>query len=620
MRRIGSAAFARCTALALLVTSASARAEIELSQSVDQTEVGLDDTFRLTVSVSNAPDSARLQFPVGSDFDVLSKSESSHMSYQLGGGGPASITRTHKYMLLMRANRAGTITIPPTVMTIGDRTFKTEPVQITVKRGHVQNPRAQRGSQSPPDPFRRFRFPGLPGFDDEQDDFPEVDVPRSDSDLFLRSSLDRDEIFVGDQVTLSVYIFSRVDLSSVDAVNLPKTDGFWSEDLESPSQLSGEQKVLNGVPYRAYLLKRRALFPMKPGSIAIGPAEADITTGFLFAGRRLHRTGNELSLKVKPLPPGAPSGFTAANVGRWRLSAEISQPQVQLGQPVTVKVSLEGRGNLKNTVLPAIVGPSSVRIYDPTVTDKPSTNKGKVGGRRVQEYLLMPQQTGTLTLPGLTFLFFNPESGRYESSKTEPIELTVTGSEGAKLLASGASGSVDSGAAKNVLAAGGLRPIRHEAHFAAPGQPIWRKPFFVPALLAPIGAWLALALAGFVRARLSNEDETSLKKKRARAARRRLAAAEKLKETGNPAEFYAEIERALVQFLEAKLSVPVVGLTRDSLEARMTAAGVPERCRKQVMLVLEMCEVARFAPGGAEPARERVLDDAESAIESWEQK
>jgi len=64
----------------------------------------------------------------------------------------------------------------------------------------------------------------------------------------------------------------------------------------------------------------------------------------------------------------------------------------------------------------------------------------------------------------------------------------------------------------------------------------------------------------------------------------------------------------------------VVGLTRDSLDARMTAAGVPEQCRKQVMLVLELCEVARFAPGGAEPARERVLDDAESAIESWEQK
>jgi hypothetical protein len=505
------------------------------------------------------------------------------------------------------------------VMTVGGKTYQSEAIQIAVRRGHVQDQRAQRGPQHPPDPFRRFGFPGFRGFDDEEDGFPEVDVPRSDSDLFLRSSLDREEVFVGDQVTLSLYIFSRVDLSSVDAVNLPKLDGFWSEDLESPTQLSGEQKVLNGTPYRAYLLKRRALFPVKAGTIGIGPAEADITTGFLFAGRRLHRTANELTLKVKPLPPGAPAGFAIANVGRWRLSTEISQAQVQLGQPVTVKVSLEGRGNLKNTVIPPLTGPSSVRIYDPTLSDKLSTSKGRVGGRRAQEYLLMPQQTGTLTLPGLTFSYFNPDTGRYEMSRTDPLELTVTGSEGAKLVASGANGT-ESGAAKNVLSVGGLRPLRHEAHFARPGEPLWRKGFFVPALLAPIAAWLALALAGLVRARLSHEDEISLKKKRTKAARRRLSAAEKLRQTGSPTEFYGEVEKALVQFLEAKLNLPVLGLTRYARDAQMSAAGASEQCRAQVLRVLEICDVARFAPGGAEPARERVLDEVEAAMESWEQR
>jgi hypothetical protein len=620
MRRIGSVRLAVFLSVIALAGAGRALAEVELSQNVDRAEVGLDDVFRLTVTVSDAPDSAQLQFPASSDFNILSKSESSQMSYQLGGGGPATIRRTHKYTLLMAAKRVGTLTIPPTVVSIGGKAYKTEPVQITVKRGHVDDPRAQRGGPRPNDPFRRFGLPGFGGFDDEGDGFPEVDVPRSDSDLFLRSSLDRDEVFVGDQVTLSLYIFSRVDLSSVDAVNLPKLDGFWSEDVESPTQLTGEQKVLNGVPYRAYLLKRRALFPVKAGKISIGAAEADITTGFLFAGRRLHRTGNELSLKVKPLPPGAPAGFAAANVGRWRLSSEISQSQVQLGQPVTVKVSLEGRGNLKNTVMPSLTAPSSVRIYDPTVNEKPSNNKGKVGGRRVQEYLMMPQQTGSVTLPGLAFSYFNPETGHYETSKTDPIELMVTGTEGAKLVASGASGSGDSNAAKNVLGVGGLRPLRHQAHFSQPGVPLWRSRFFVPALLAPIGAWLAFALVGLVRARLSHEDEVSLKKKRTRAARRRLSAAEKLKKTGNQTEFYAEVEKALVQFLEAKLNLPVVGLTRDALAARMSEADVPEKCRAQVLLVLDTCDVARFAPGGAEPARERVLDDAEAAMESWEQR
>src|SRR5262249_9999910 len=426
------------------------RADIERAQSVARTEVGLDDTFRLTVTVSDAPDSAQFQFPFGADFSVLGKSESSQISYQFGGGGPGGVHRTHKYVLLMRANRPGQITIPATVMTVDGRSYKTESVQISVKRGHVDDPRARLGTSAFPDPLGRFSVPGFPGVDQDEDGFPAIDVPRSDSDLFLRSSLDADEVYVGEQVTLSIYVFSRVDLSSVDAVNLPKLDGFWSEELDSPSQLSGEHKVLNGVPYRAYLLKRRALFPMKPGAMSIGAAEADITTGFLFAGRRVHRTGNELLLKVKPLPPGAPAGFSAANVGRWRLSTEVSQAQVQLGQPVRVSVILEGRGNLKNAVIPALTGAASVRIYDPTSTDKLNAAKGKIGGRRVQEYLVMPQQTGTVALPPLSFSYFNPSTGRYETSASEPIELKVTGSEGTKLVAS----PTPETAAKNVLATG----------------------------------------------------------------------------------------------------------------------------------------------------------------------
>src|SRR5216684_4008097 len=445
MRRIGRVGLAGCLSVIALAAATPALAEIELSQSVDRSEVGLDDAFRLTVTLSDVPDSAQVQFPSGSDFNVLGKSESSQMSYQLGGGGPATMKRTHKYTLLMRANRVGTLTIPPTVVALGGKAYKTEPVQITVKRGHVEDPRAQRGSPRPNDPFRRFNFPGLGGFDDEADGFPDVDVPRSDSDLFLRASLDRDEVFVGDQVTLSLYIFSRVDLSSVDAVNLPKLDGFWSEDLESPTQLTGEQKVLNGIPYRAYLLKRRALFPVKAGKISIGAAEAEITTGFLFAGRRLHRTGNELSLKVKPLPPDAPAGFVTANVGRWRLSSEVSPAKVELGQPLTVKVILEGKGNLKNVALPALQGPAALRIYDPTTTDKLFPSRQKIGGRRTQEYLVMAQQTGTFTLPALSFPFFDPEKATYEETRTEPLTLTVVPSAGGTntLARSAPSGSED---------------------------------------------------------------------------------------------------------------------------------------------------------------------------------
>ncbi len=625
MRRTGRGRPARWplkAALLALTFAGTAFAEVEFYQTVDHPEVGLEDTFRLTIVVSDAPDGAQLKFPASGDLEVLSTSQSTQASYHLGGGGSGVIQRVQKYVRVMRATRVGTINIPPATLTTSNKTYRTESIQLTVKKGRLHDSQAQRPL---PDPFRNFPFPSLPdpfagqGGDEDEDAAPDIDIPRSDSDLFLRATVDKQDLFVGEQTTLSLYIFSRVDLSSVDQVSMPKLDGFWSEDVESPNQLSGEQKIINGVPYRAYLLKRRALFPVKAGKLTINSAEADITTGFLFAGHRVHRKSNELTLRVRPLPPGAPGPVSNASVGEWRLSTEVSQTQTELGQPVTVRVSLEGRGNLKNSTLPPLTGPAALKIYDPTTSDRPTVTRGKIGGRRTQEYLVMAQQTGTFTLPALSLHYFNPEAQKYETTRTDPITLTVVpGAGGTTALSKAGPAVANEGAPKNVLAAGGLRALRHQASFEEKAAPAWRRPFFLPALLSPVGLWLALGIAGLVRSRLSHEDDASKKSKQAREARRRLAGAEKLKERGAADAFYGEVEKALLQFLEAKLGIPVGGLRREDLSERLRAAGVPAEQQQRVVSVLDDCDVGRFAPGAAGPeARDRALDAAAAAMEAW---
>jgi len=486
------------------------------------------------------------------------------------------------------------------------------------------SPRAQR-----PDPMDPFRdFPRPPGFGDEEDEPGlDMDIPRTDSDLFLKASVDRNEVYVGEQVTLSLYIFSRVDLSEVSALTQPKLDGFWTEDVDSPTQLSGEQKVINGIPYRAYMLKRRALFPVKAGTVQISAAEVDVVTGFLFAGRRVHRKSNAVEVKVKPLPSqGRPAGFNGNNVGRWRLSTEANQTQVELGQPVTVKVTLDGEGNLRNVALPQLSGPPALRVFDPTTTDKPRVQRGRIGGSKTQEYLVMAQQTGEFVLPGLEFHYFDPETGRYEVSRTDPITLSVRpGLGGPPVAAQGtaqpdpakATSAPEPGGARNVLAASGLRPLRYKADFTQKPEAVWRRSFFAPVVAAPLALWLGVLAVGFVRGRLNREDAGSLSKKRTRAARKRLAEAERLKAEGKPDAFYGEVEKALMGFLEAKLGGPVVGLTRDGLVERMRAANVPEARRKLVLSVLESCDMGRFAPGAGDQAREQVLSEAEAAMEGW---
>lgn len=620
MRRTGSAPRALLAVLALLATAPAWAQDIEFYQTVDRPEVGSEDTFRLTVVAVDAPPNAQVKLPESEDFEVLSSSRSSQRSISLSGGGPAVIQDITRHVLVMRATRAGRLKIPPSELRANGKTYKTEPVEISVRTGRLGSPQGQAqaggGQPSLPDPFRN-----LPQMQDPFEDLDEDEptIPRGDSDLFLRSSLDRDDVFVGEQVTLSLYIYSRVDLSSVDSVTMPKLEGFWTEEVESPTQLSGEQKIVDGVPYRAYLLRRRALFPVKPGALSITPAEADITTGFLFAGHRVHRVSNALKVKVRPLPPGAPPGMSNAHVGNWRLSMDVSQTRVELGQPVTVKVILEGVGNVKNVTPPKLTGPAALKIYDPTTTDKVSPQRNRVQGQRVVEYLVMPQRTGTFTLPALEFPYFDPRTRSYEVARTDPVTLTVeAGAGGVSALPSSPSQVADAAnEQKNVLTAGGLRPVRYQARFAAPSEPPWKRGFFLPAVLAPLGLLLGVALIGGVRGRLATRTEADRGRQQAKAARRRLAEAEKLKAGGDVGAFYNEVEKALQGFLEARLGMPVGGLTREVLAERMTAAGADAERRSRVLFVLEACDFGRYGGGGNPAERQKVMDAAQAAMEGW---
>jgi hypothetical protein len=589
----------------------------EVREEVEQREVGLDDPFVVSVVVSDAPEGASLELPKSPDLELLGKSESSQTSFELINGR-ASMRRSHTYALSFRATRAGKVEVPPTVVRSPDgKVAKSEGVTLTVRAGHV----AQRPSRRSQDPFGMFGqnpFAGAQRQLDADEEAGNVPIPGRDSDLFIRASVDHDDVYVGEQVTLTLYLYSRVDLTQVDPVSMPKLDGFWSEDLDSPTTLAAETKTLNGVPYRAYLLKKRALFPMKPGTFTIDAAEADITTGIFFASRRVHRASNPITIKSRPLPPGAPPGFSEANVGRWKLTVETNPTQVELGNPVTVRVTTEGQGNVRDLSVPKLSGPSALHVYDPTSSDKVGISRGKVTGKRTQEYLVVASQTGTFTLPGLTLPYFDPESKRYDVTRSDPVTLTVKPGAGGTLNAGSA--SPPSPGPRNILTAGGPHPLRYQASFVAPRRPLWQRGYFLPAVLVAPSVWLALGLLGFARGRLSREDDLTRSRKKARAAKGRLAQAERLKDKGNPAAFYAEVENALLGFLEAKLSSPVAGLTREGLDEKLSAYGTPPEVRKKVRGVLDLCDLGRFAPGTKEgPRAEALLDAADSIMEGFEE-
>ena len=606
----------------LLLAAAPSLAEVEVTMQADREKVGTEDTFRLEIVVANAPEGAVLQLPVAEDFEVLGRSQSTQMSYSLGPGGAGVITQVQKHTLTMRANRPGHLTIPAAAVQTASKLIKTKPVTIEVVRGRMAPDRPVK-RQQPNNPFGippGFFPPGFPGTEEDDDPLngePSIDepaVPRGDSDLFLRMTLDKSEAYVGEQVMVTIHLYSRVDLSSVDTVTMPKLDGFLSQDFKTPNQLMSEQRVISGVPYREYLLRQKAIFPIKPGTVTIEAPEADITTGIFYAGRRVHRKGNELKLVVRPLPPGPANSV----VGRWRLSREVSQTEVALGEPVQVKLILEGRGNVQGIQLPSLGAPAAFKVFEPEITDKANTSKSHVGGTRTVEYTLVPQQTGTFVLPSITVPFFDPEARKYDEMRVDEITIKVKpGAGGANVVTNpGTPSGIDG--PKNQLVAGGLKSLRHTAHFSAPRASLTSQRWFPALALAPLLLTLLAGMFLFARGAVGAETPESIKKKQARAARKRLAAAEKLLKGGTTADFYAEVERALISFMSARLGTPVLGLVRAELVAKLTEAGIAEVERTRIVTVLETCDLGRYAPGmGEAAARRRALSEAAAAMEGW---
>jgi len=441
----------------------------------------------------------------------------------------------------------------------------------------------------------------------------EPEIPTSDSDLFLRATLDKAEAVVGEQLTYTLHIYARLDLSSVDNVKPPKLDGFYSADVKVPTTLMPEQRLLNGVPYRQYLLRSRAIFPLKPGTITIEPAEADITTGNLFASRRVNRKSNAVTVKVSPLPPGGKSGL----VGQWRLSRELSQSKVTLGEPLQVKVRVQGKGNVQTVQLPALNAPAAFRTYDPEAKDTTEAKGNALMGQRTLEYTLLPQQTGTFVLPALRLEYFDPSSKSWETTSVEPVPITVEpGTVGAAVGVSSPTAAVDG--PKNQLIGGGLRPLRHTASFIAPGGPLWGRPWFLPLAFVPL--LFALVTLGFalVQKATGKKSPEALQRLQAKAAQQRLVEAQRLATGGSTAEFYAEVEHALVSFLEAKLGASLKGLTRPELAQRLEPSGVAPGDRDRIIAVFELCDLGRYAPGmGEASARRRAIEEAARAMEGW---
>jgi hypothetical protein len=594
----------------LLLPALAGAAGMAISASLDRDEVALDELVTLEVRVE-AAEAPTVSLPSqGFDFDVVSRGSSRSTSINMGGGGGVKVQHTFVFQFGLRPRRVGDLAVPAVEVVAGEARGETQPLTVKV----LPAGSSTAGPSRPAPPVFGFpSLPGSPGGGGGAGGGSSRAWHGWERDLQLSVEVDRTEVFLGEQVTASVWVLSPVGVAETGNFKPPAYDGFWTEQLELPKEPVQQLRKKDGLPLRAYLLQRIALFPTRAGPLELGTHAIDLVVRvasddpfYPFGDvQRVTRRSQPVAITVKPLPRGAPAQFDQVNVATATLTASLSQQSAAVGQPVTLRLVAEGEGNVKAWSLPTLPAVAGARAFAPTSSDQLKPRGVKLAGSRTVETVLVPEAAGTLVIPSLAWATFDPKAGAYRELRTPELRLEVTG---------GATAAGTAGPTQNTLFPG-LRPIRPSGPLVRAGAPGARWPLWA-LLVGPVAAFLVLGGVDRIRERRLADGGARRVRIAGRVARRRLAEASRLLPGADGAPFFAEVERALVGYCSDKLGRPASGLTREELARALAEAGAHVAALRALSTALDACDAGRF--GGA-VAREELLALAGRAMEVLEE-
>ena len=303
------------------------------------------------------------------------------------------------------------------------------------------------------------------------------------------------------------------------------------------------------------------------------------------------------------------------------MDAKISNTDVKANEAITLTLTIRGAGNMKLLKTPGVEWPEGFEQYDPKVTNNFKTSTGGMSGTRTIEYLAIPRAAGEYTLPAVQFGYFDTEKGKYEVLSTPEYTLHIArgaGDQGASAQPAGVS-YVNK---EDIRELGSDIRYISAANFVPAGEnEVLRVPFGSWQMIALYGCPLALALGLFVifRKRIrENADIIGVRKRQANSvARKRLKTAKKLLAEQSKEKFFEEIERASLQYLSDRLSIPTADLNKETITSTLRGKSIDDQLIERTNRVLSDAAFARYAPAmGIKPDElyaqtEQLINDLE---------
>ncbi|MBC6997796.1 BatD family protein [Cytophaga sp. FL35] len=556
------------TALVSLGNYAQDDEAVTFEMKLSKEKLGLNERLRVDFTMNK--DGDNFVPPDFEGFRVLMGPAQSISSSWING--VRSYSKTYSYTLAPTAR--GAYTIQQASIVIEGKTYKSVPKKVEVTAA-VDKPSDQMT------------------VDDVADESLHLVAEVSKASPYLNEAL---------SVVYKLYVAPSISVSNYQPLDNPKYNNFWSQDIPV-RRLSAENGTYKGKPYRYVVLKRVVLYPQKSGKLEIEPLSLDVTVDVptnkrdFFGGRIYSQTNKTVSagrrtINVKALPEqGKPVNFSGA-VGNFDFSVTTNKTALNASESLQAIVEVNGKGNLKLFQLPEPNLPSSLEVYDPEFNEDVRTTLSGSQGKVSNNYTIVPSFKGKYPVPSISFSYFDPNTESYKTISSDEIVINVK--EG-PLNAAASNAPVNSSNKQVVTTGDQFNFIKLNPNLTAIGSNhffgslcfyLW---LLLPLLLIPAAIAFSKkreAIAGDVvgnRIRRANK-----------LARKYLSKARK--ELGQKEAFYVALEKALHNYLKAKLKIETSEFSKEKIATLLSEKKVDEETIEGFISLLKNCEMARYSP------------------------
>ncbi len=556
-----------------LVSFQGLLAQVQFEAKVSKTTLGLNERLRIDFNMN--ADGDNFTPPSFEGFRIVAGP--SQQVSQSWINGRSSFNKSYSYFLL--PNQKGTLVIKQAAVEINGQIFKTNPIKINVTAAVPQ----------PRDP----------------NDEPQVST---DDAIHLVAEVSKGNPYVNEPITVvyKLYFSYNIGITNWRELNKPKYNDFWSQNIDI-KQLVAEEGRYNGEKYRCVVLRKTVLYPQKSGKLEIEPLSLDIDVQVPTNRRNIFGqvqvvddnkrvSAGSKTITVKPLPEaGKPADFSGA-VGKFNFIVKPSKTNLKNGESLDLKVVASGTGNLKLFTLPKPVVPNSLEMYDAVHSEQVQTPLSGMNGQISDSYTIIPQFKGKYPIKPMSFTYFDLGTGKYKTITSPEIMITVLDGPTAS---NDAAAATPTGVAKTKIYAGEqFQYIKLKTSLSA----INRKDFlgsmwfylllFLPLILIPI-----IVLAKKKKEAIDGDLVGNKIKLSNKLAKRYLSEAKN--QINNKELFYIALEKAMHNFLKAKLHIETSEMSKDKIREIVASRNAKPETISAFIELTENCEYARYAPSSS---------------------